>query len=154
VQRVLMERVPEVLGVVARTGSDELGMDPMGLNQTDTFLVLKPREEWRFETKDELLDAMRVELDDFAGVAYGFTQPIEMRVSEMLTGVRGDVAIKFFGDDLGGESTADSVTIEGAAAMRALQHPGAGRVLGPHPGGFRPHTATDRRTPFRSRGDP
>jgi cobalt-zinc-cadmium resistance protein CzcA len=89
-----------VLGVVARTGSDELGMDPMGLNQTDTFLVLKPREEWRFETKDELLDAMRAELDDFAGVAYGFTQPIEMRVSEMLTGVRGDVAIKLFGDDL------------------------------------------------------
>ena len=100
VQRVLMEEVPEVVGVVARTGSDELGMDPMGLNQTDTFLVLKPREEWRFETKDELLDAMRTELDDFAGIAYGFTQPIEMRVSEMLTGVRGDVAIKLFGSNL------------------------------------------------------
>ncbi len=100
VQRTLMEQVPEVVGVVARTGSDELGMDPMGLNQTDTFLVLKPRQEWRFETKDELLDAMRAELDGFAGVAYGFTQPIEMRVSEMLTGVRGDVAIKLFGSDL------------------------------------------------------
>lgn len=100
VQRALMKQVPEVVGVVARTGSDELGMDPMGLNQTDTFLVLKPREEWRFATKDELLDAMRAELDDFTGVAYGFTQPIEMRVSEMLTGVRGDVAIKLFGSDL------------------------------------------------------
>jgi heavy metal efflux system protein len=100
VQRTLMQQVPEVVGVVARTGSDELGMDPMGLNQTDTFLVLKPREEWRFATKDELLDAMRTELDDFAGISYGFTQPIEMRVSEMLTGVRGDVAIKLFGSDL------------------------------------------------------
>ena len=96
-----MGQVPEVAGVVARTGSDELGMDPMGLNQTDTFLVLKPRKEWRFGTKDELLDAMRAELEKFAGVAYGFTQPIEMRVSEMLTGVRGDVAIKLFGSDLG-----------------------------------------------------
>jgi cobalt-zinc-cadmium resistance protein CzcA len=101
VQRALLERVPEVQAVVARTGSDELGMDPMGLNQTDAFLILKPREAWRFPTKDALLDAIRAELDDFAGVAYGFTQPIEMRVSEMLTGVRGDVAIKLFGTDLG-----------------------------------------------------
>jgi cobalt-zinc-cadmium resistance protein CzcA len=100
VQRALMQAVPEVTGAVARTGSDELGMDPMGLNQTDTFLVLKPREAWRFGTKEALLDAMRGQLDAFAGVTYGFTQPIEMRVSEMLTGVRGDVAIKLFGSDL------------------------------------------------------
>ncbi|MGA7982937.1 MAG: CusA/CzcA family heavy metal efflux RND transporter [Chromatiaceae bacterium] len=100
VQRGLMEMVPEIVGVVARTGSDELGMDPMGLNQTDTFLVLKPQEEWRFADKEQLLDAMRKEMATFPGVTYGFTQPIEMRVSEMLTGVRGDVAIKLFGSDL------------------------------------------------------
>jgi cobalt-zinc-cadmium resistance protein CzcA len=100
VQRNLLQHLPEVVGVVARTGSDELGMDPMGLNQTDTFLVLKPREEWRFQDTEGLLDALRKEMDMFPGVTYGFTQPIEMRVSEMLTGVRGDVAVKLFGTDL------------------------------------------------------
>jgi len=100
VQRALMERVPEVTGMVARTGSDDLGMDPMGLNQTDGFLLLKPRDQWRFKTRDELQDAIREVLADFPGVTYAFTQPIEMRVSEMLTGVRGDLAIKLFGADL------------------------------------------------------
>jgi len=100
VQRALMGEIPEVVGVVARTGSDELGMDPMGLNQTDSFLVLKPREAWRNPDKEQLVDAIRVVLEKFPGVAYAFTQPIEMRVSEMLTGVRGDVAVKLFGSDL------------------------------------------------------
>ena len=97
VQRAIMDAVPEVRAVVARTGSDELGLDPMGLNQTDSFLVLAPREEWRFETKEELVDAIRVVLEQFPGLDYAFTQPIEMRVSEMLTGVRGDLAVKVFG---------------------------------------------------------
>jgi cobalt-zinc-cadmium resistance protein CzcA len=101
VQQALLERVPEVVGVIARTGSDELGLDPMGLNETDSFLVLKPREQWRFSGPEELTDAIREVLADFPGVAYAFTQPIEMRVSEMLTGVRGDLAIKIFGPDLG-----------------------------------------------------
>jgi len=91
--------VPEVSAIVARTGSDELGLDPMGLNQTDSFLVLKPQDQWRFATKDPLIDAIREVLDRFPGVDYAFTQPIEMRVSEMLTGVRGDLAVKVFGTD-------------------------------------------------------
>lgn len=101
VQRALLEEIPEVRGAVARTGSDELGMDPMGLNQTDTYLLLAPRAEWRMAGKSGLVDDMRRVLEQFPGVAYTFTQPIEMRVSEMLTGVRGDVAVKIFGDDLG-----------------------------------------------------
>ena len=56
VQRKLMEKVPEVKGVVARVGSDELGLDPMGLNQTDSFLVLKPKNEWRMRDKEALTD--------------------------------------------------------------------------------------------------
>ncbi|MGD2118877.1 MAG: CusA/CzcA family heavy metal efflux RND transporter [Chromatiales bacterium] len=99
VQHAIMQQVPEVTGIVARTGSDELGLDPMGLNQTDSFLVLKPRDQWRMQSKDELISAIRQVLDQFPGVDYAFTQPIEMRVSEMLTGVRGDLAIKIFGDD-------------------------------------------------------
>ncbi|MCG6943163.1 MAG: CusA/CzcA family heavy metal efflux RND transporter [Thiohalocapsa sp.] len=99
VQRAIMAAVPEVRAVIARTGSDELGLDPMGLNQTDSFLMLAPREEWRFETKDELIDAIRAVLERFPGLDFAFTQPIEMRVSEMLTGVRGDLAVKVFGTD-------------------------------------------------------
>ena len=99
VQRAIMEQVPEVTGIVARTGSDELGLDPMGLNQTDSFLILKPRDQWRMPSKDELIDAIRQVLQDFPGVDYAFTQPIQMRVDEMLTGVRGDLAIKIFGGD-------------------------------------------------------
>jgi len=99
VQQAIMDAVPEVRSVIARTGSDELGLDPMGLNQTDSFLVLAPREEWRFDTKDELIDTIREELSRFPGLDFAFTQPIEMRVSEMLTGVRGDLAVKVFGTD-------------------------------------------------------
>ena len=95
-----MEQVPEVKGVVARVGSDELGLDPMGFNQTDTFLMLKPRDQWRKPDKEWLTDQLREVLKDFPGIAYSFTQPIDMRVSEMVIGVRGDVAVKIFGPDL------------------------------------------------------
>lgn len=100
IQRELMKQVPEIEGIYARAGSDELGLDPMGLNQTDTFLVLKPHEDWRMQSKDELLEALRKVMDNIPGVDYSFTQPIDMRVNEMILGVRGDLAIKIFGTDL------------------------------------------------------
>lgn len=100
VQKALLGRVPEVIGVVARSGADELGLDPMGLNQTDSFLVLKPRDQWRNPDKEWLTDQLRAVMQDFPGISPSFTQPIDMRVSEMLTGVRGDLAIKIYGTDL------------------------------------------------------
>ena len=100
VQQAVLARVPEVAHVVARSGADELGLDPMGLNQTDSFLVLKPRSEWRQPDKDWLTDQLRAVMADFPGIDPSFTQPIDMRVSEMLTGVRGDLAIKIYGTDL------------------------------------------------------
>ncbi len=100
IHQALMKAIPEITGVVARAGSDEIGLDPMGLNQTDTFLVLKPREAWQVASKEALMDKIRAVLDQLPGVAYSFTQPIDMRVSEMIIGVRGDVAIKVFGPDL------------------------------------------------------
>jgi cobalt-zinc-cadmium resistance protein CzcA len=100
IQQAILAKVPEVKGIVARVGSDELGLDPMGLNQTDTFLVLKPREEWRKSDKAWLTDQLRTVMEEFPGISYSFTQPIEMRVAEMILGVRGDVAIKIFGSDL------------------------------------------------------
>lgn len=100
VQRAILAKVPEVKAIVARAGADELGLDPMGLNQTDTFMVLNPRSTWREPDPAWLADQLRTVMNDFPGIGYSFTQPIDMRVSEMLTGVRGDLAIKVYGPDL------------------------------------------------------
>jgi heavy metal efflux system protein len=125
VQQAILAKVPEVKSVIARVGSDELGLDPMGLNETDTFLVLKPKSEWR-GSKEDIISALRDVLEGFPGLVYGFTQPIEMRISEMLTGTRGDVAIKLFGSDLAQLSkTAQQV----ADAVRKT--PGAAEVIAP-----------------------
>jgi cobalt-zinc-cadmium resistance protein CzcA len=99
VQRAILEQVPEVEAVIARVGSDELGLDPMSPNETDSFLKLKPREEWRVADKEWLVDQLRKVMAQFPGIEPTFTQPIEMRTSEMLTGARGDLAIKLFGPD-------------------------------------------------------
>jgi cobalt-zinc-cadmium resistance protein CzcA len=100
IELALLERVPEILQVVARTGSDELGLDPMSLNETDIFMQLVPAPSWRPGGKAALADAIREVLTDFPGMAVGFTQPIQMRVSEMLTGSTGDLTVKLFGDRL------------------------------------------------------
>lgn len=100
VQRMLRQRVPEIERIVARVGSDELGLDPMGPNETDTFVVLKPKEQWRVPDKQWLLSELRKVTADLPGMDFAFTQPIEMRTAEMLTGARGDLAIKIFGPDL------------------------------------------------------
>jgi len=97
-QRVLLT-VPEVSDVIARVGADEIGLDPMGPNETDSFVRLKPSSEWRGD-KDFVIGEMRKAMDGLPGIQPSFTQPIEMRVSEMLTGARGDLAVKIFGPDL------------------------------------------------------
>jgi cobalt-zinc-cadmium resistance protein CzcA len=100
IQQAILKAVPEVKGIVSRAGADELGLDPMGLNETDNFLVLKPQAQWRNKDKSVIVDNIRTVMMNFPGVEYSFTQPIAMRVSEMLTGARGDIAIKIFGTDL------------------------------------------------------
>jgi len=100
VEKALLKSVPEIVQIVARTGSDELGLDPMGLNETDVFMELAPKNEWRYETKKELIEDIRKILNQFPGMNIGFTQPIQMRVSEMLTGSTGDISIKVFGNDI------------------------------------------------------
>ena len=100
IHKALMQAIPEIQGLVARAGSDEIGLDPMGLNQTDTYLLLKPQAEWRMKSKEALMNEIRKVLNPMPGIKYSFTQPIEMRVSEMILGVRGDVAVKIFGPDL------------------------------------------------------
>ncbi|WP_024369498.1 efflux RND transporter permease subunit [Helicobacter pylori] len=100
IESAIKKHVKEVKSIVARTGSDELGLDLGGLNQTDTFISFIPKKEWSVKNKDELLEKIIDSLKDFKGINFSFTQPIEMRISEMLTGVRGDLAVKIFGDDI------------------------------------------------------
>jgi len=100
IQKALLKKVPEVKDVIARVGSDELGLDPMSPNDTDAFLVLKPKDQWRVPDKEWLLQQLREAMADMPGIEFAFTQPIEMRTSEMLTGARGDLAVKIFGPDL------------------------------------------------------
>jgi cobalt-zinc-cadmium resistance protein CzcA len=100
IQKAVLKEVPEVERFVARVGSDELGLDPMGTNETDGFVKLKPRDQWRRKDKTWVVDQIRAVTDRFPGVNTSFTQPIEMRVSELISGVRGDLAVKLFGPDL------------------------------------------------------
>ncbi|MEW6131954.1 MAG: CusA/CzcA family heavy metal efflux RND transporter [Pseudomonadota bacterium] len=120
VQRAILAQVPEVKSTVGRAGADELGLDPMGLNDTDTFLVLKPQDEWRRPDKEWLTDQIRQVMAQFPGIEINFTQPIEMRVSEMLTGVRGDVAVKVFGAD---SEVLDRLALQIEAVLKKI--PGA-----------------------------
>lgn len=98
IQKAMME-LPQVIGVTSRTGADELRMDPMGLNQTDNFLITTPPEDWDISLQ-EFQENLREKLTQFSDVDIAFSQPIDMRVSEMLTGVRSAMAIKLYGDDL------------------------------------------------------
>jgi len=99
-QKNLLKNIPEIDSILGRVGSDELGLDPMGLNETDTFLVLKPEKEWLVHNKTELIEKIRTVMENTPGIGFSFSQPIEMRVSEMLTGTRGDLAVKLFGSEL------------------------------------------------------
>ncbi len=130
VQKNILEHIPEVATVVSRVGTDELGLDPMSLNDTDTFLILKPKDQWQVDSKEALIEKIRGIMSHTPGISFGFTQPIEMRVSEMLTGTRGDVAIKLFGADLeqlnakAGEIEALLKTIPGASDVFTRENEG------------------------------
>lgn len=94
-------KFPEVESVVCKTGRPEIANDPMTVNQTDIMVTLKPVEQWRFETKDELVAAMDKALEEeVPGNVYSFSQPIELRVAELVAGVKSDVGISLYGDDL------------------------------------------------------
>ncbi|MGL2695159.1 efflux RND transporter permease subunit [Helicobacter pylori] len=124
IESAIKKHIKEVKSIVARTGSDELGLDLGGLNQTDTFISFIPKKEWSVKTKDELLEKIMDSLKDFKGINFSFTQPIEMRISEMLTGVRGDLAVKIFGDDI---SELNELSFQIAQALKGIK--GSSEVL-------------------------
>lgn len=102
IEKVILGKFPdEVKRVWTRSGTAEVATDPMGVELSDVFITLKPRKEWRrAKSQDELVAAMTSELEGLPGMRMTFLQPIEMRVNEMIAGIRSDVGIKIFGDDL------------------------------------------------------
>ena len=122
-------KFPEVTQVVSRTGTSEVATDVMGMELSDIFVKLKPKEEWKTaESKEELVEKMSERLArEVPGVGFGFTQPIEMRFNEMIAGARADVALKIFGDDLdrlkelGDRAVRVLSAVPGAADVRADQ---------------------------------
>ena len=101
IENILLENFPEVDQVVSRIGAAEVPTDPMSMEESDVIIKLKPKKTWTSaSSKDELADKFKEALAIIPGMEVEFTQPIEMRFNELITGVRADVAIKVFGEDL------------------------------------------------------
>jgi heavy metal efflux system protein len=97
----LMQNIPEIKTVVPKTGRSDLANDWMGVHQTDVWVVLKPEKEWRKGiTKEDIIAQIEPYLQTEPGLAYNFTQPIAMRVDELTSGVKSDLAVKIYGEDL------------------------------------------------------
>ena len=97
-----LQQVPEVASVFSKIGTAEVATDPMPPSMADTYLILKPREQWPNprKSKDELIEELEAAAKEIPGSNYEFTQPIQMRTNELISGVRSDVAVKIYGDDL------------------------------------------------------
>lgn len=101
VEKIVLENFPEVNHILSRIGVADVPTDPMPMDIADCIVLLKPKNQWESgRTKAELVNAMKEKLSEIPGVNYEFTQPIEMRFNELLTGVREDIAVKLFGEDL------------------------------------------------------
>jgi len=133
VERRLMQ-IPEVTGVVTRIGRGEVGAHSDPINSAEMYLLLKDRDEWRVDNQEELLALIRRELGTLPGVLTNFPQPIQMTVDELLEGVRAELAVKLFGDDLetlkekADEIVAVLQTIEGARDVQADQITGTPQI--------------------------
>lgn len=133
IEEVVLE-TPEVRTVVSRVGRPDIGSDPMGVNQSDVFVMLHPRSEWREGlTKEDLVEELEERLEErIPGVAFGFTQPMKMRLDELISGVRSDLAVKVFGDDpdqnreVAEQVAAAIQTVSGTAEVQVEQTQGQG----------------------------
>ncbi len=132
VQRTLLG-FPEVVRVVSKIGRAEIASDPMGVNLSDPFVILRPQREWKTaRTREGLVEAMREKLEEIPGVGYNISQPIALRVDELISGVKAQLAVKIFGDDLdalvrAGDQVASVLgTVPGARDVRAEQVAGQG----------------------------
>jgi len=125
----VLKKFPEVRTIVSRTGRPEIATDPMGVETSDIYVILEPEDTWKTaDTKEELINKMNEALEEsLPGTAFSYSQPIELRVQELIAGVRSDVAINIYGDDLDtlkelGDSIAQAVSeVPGAADTKAEQ---------------------------------
>jgi len=127
IEKELLAAFPdEIDHIWSRLGAPELATDPMGIELTDFFIALKPRAQWtKARTQPELVEGMRQVFDQQPGMTAAFSQPIEMRMNEMIAGVRGDVAIKVYGDDL---TTLTRLSDEVQTVLMGI--PGASEITG------------------------
>jgi heavy metal efflux system protein len=110
---------PEIADVVIKIGRPDFATEAMGINEGDTYLLLRPMKEWhRFHTKEELIEALDKELSQVPGLAYNFTQPMAMRVDETVSGVKADLAIKIFGDDFDQLDSLSEQVLHAASTVR------------------------------------
>jgi cobalt-zinc-cadmium resistance protein CzcA len=136
VEKRLLATFPEVLTVVSKTGRAEISEDPMGPEQTDFFIMLKPKKQWTSgRSKAELIEAMSLELAAIPGIRLSFSQPIALRVNELISGVKSDLAVKVYGEDLsmlkgyadriaavlGGLAGARDVKVEQVSGMEQIE---------------------------------
>lgn len=136
IEKVIKE-IPEVVTVVSKTGRPDLATDPMGVYQTDVYVKLKPKEEWAWgRTKEAIIKDLAEHLnDEVPGSNFSFTQPIAMRVDELVSGVRSDVAVKLFGDDtsilMEKAAKIETIikTVRGVADLQVEKLSGSGQLL-------------------------
>ena len=129
----LKAKFPEIDRVFARTGTAEIASDPMPPNISDGYIMLKPESDWPapHRTRPQLVEAIQEEAEKYAGNAYEFSQPIQLRFNELISGVRSDVAVKIFGDDM------DVLANTGKEIAEVLQKiPGAAEVKVEQTGGL------------------
>ncbi|MDR4518157.1 MAG: CusA/CzcA family heavy metal efflux RND transporter [Nitrosomonas sp.] len=130
-----LRKFSEVESILTHLGRPEDGTDPKGFNNLEILINLKPKEAWRYNSKDELIMAMQKRLDVFPGLQFNFSQAIQDNVEEAISGVKGEIAIKIFGDDLkvlqekANQVTAILGTIEGATDIAAEQQSGLAQMV-------------------------
>jgi len=127
-EKILLKNFPEVVEVVSKIGTAEVPTDPMAVEDADIMIIMKPKSEWvSAETREELTEKMKATLSVLPGVSFEFTQPIQLRFNELMTGVKSDVAVKIYGEDLdllyskASEAATIIQGIEGAGDVRVEQ---------------------------------
>ncbi|HOY67897.1 MAG TPA: CusA/CzcA family heavy metal efflux RND transporter [Candidatus Ozemobacteraceae bacterium] len=128
-------KLPEVAAVVCKTGRAEISEDPMGPEQSDIFITFRrPAAGEKLRTQDEMTEVIRAELEQIVGLRYSFSQPIALRVNELISGIKSDVAIKIFGDDLevlktfAQRATGIAATVDGARDVKSTQISGMSQI--------------------------
>jgi cobalt-zinc-cadmium resistance protein CzcA len=135
-ERILKENFPEVKHVVSKIGTAEIPTDPMAIEDADIMIILKDKKEWTTaDNREDLADAMKEKLSDILGAQFEFTQPIQLRFNELLSGAKADIAVKIYGEDheelhnLGLKAGGLFKNIDGAADVKVEQTEGLPQLL-------------------------